>query len=534
MGGQEVTPATKKEIEEHFKHECFQISGSWDIEKLKESISDLPKYVGGQISLIEEWTKKKTPVSKIEEDRSTYRKGLPDTKRRDVFLSYFNLTPDKCKITFNAVYEDTNKEEIEIAQEDQPSMPFLHTHFLNTKGIQNLELIVHLINKEKMIEYAPILINSISLLLIYWTVEETYWIAQKMMERSSKLLSDPKTKKLMRWYFSFSKQDYFKLIGAFIMSYIDTTKFKKRSILIRLQKIGYDINELLDEMFKYFFTSFLRVDYVMDIFTFFYFEGIKIVFRFAYASMKVHKDIIKAVEKPEKVKDCFKKAAYDNTDWSYLHERAFKYRVSRSHYDINKTDKVELTNEREEYKIVSDFLPSDCNWPSEILSLKQFYRLWMMLPEYCQVRVPQLLYSTAKDGYLLSSLYKNWKPYEEKVSVKFMFLIIKTTDGDIFGAFLDTVIVQSVKTYIGSDESFIFGFYPDKRIVHYSEKKNNQYCIGGVDYLQIGGGGDGPAIYLNNSMQEGQTNKCETFGNGILTSTGNTFFEVACIEAIMI
>ena len=230
----------------------------------------------------------------------------------------------------------------------------------------------------------------------------------------------------------------------------------------------------------------------------------------------------------------FTKAAFNETDWEYLHERAFRYRVSRKHYDFNKSDLKVVGEEREEYKIVSDFLPSDNNFSSEILSLKQFYRLWMMLPEYCQVRVPELLYSTAHDGYLLTTLYRNWKPYQEKMSVKFMFLIIQTTKGDIFGAFLDTVITKSISSYIGSEESFVFWFHEDQRAWYYSEKANNQYWVGGMDYLQIGGGGDGPAIYLNDSLQEGQTNKCETFANEILTSTGEQFFEVACIEAIMI
>lgn len=61
------------------------------------------------------------------------------------------------------------------------------------------------------------------------------------------------------------------------------------------------------------------------------------------------------------------------------------------------------------------------------------------------------------------------------MSVKFMFLIIKTTDGDIFGAFLDTVISKSIKSYIGSEECFVFGFYDDKRVTYYSQKLNNQY-----------------------------------------------------------
>ena len=227
-----------------------------------------------------------------------------------------------------------------------------------------------------------------------------------MLEKSTELLGDPKTKKLMRWYFSFTKADYFHTLSAFIQSYIDTTKFKKRSILIHLQSIGFDINELLDEMFKFFFSSFLKLDYVIDIFTVYYLEGVKVLFRFAYASFKVHKKMIKDITDPEKVQETFRKICQELTDWDYLHERAFKYSLQRGNYDINKADQVVLKDDdREEYKIISDFLPITKDCPSDILNLKQFYRLWMMLPEYHQIRVPKLLYSSSGDGFSLSTLY---------------------------------------------------------------------------------------------------------------------------------
>lgn len=454
--------------------------------------------------------------------------------KRLAFLDYFGLEPMKWRVAYKAVYTETNKEEIEIAQEDKPSRVFLTRHWLNEVGLDTYELLVHLLNKEKHIEYAPVLFNSIALLLIYLPVEEAYCVAQKMIESSSKKLSDPQTKKLMRWYFTFTKGDYFQMLGAFIQSYIDTTKFKKRSILIHFQSISFDINELLDEMFKYCFTSFLKFDFVLDIFAFFILEGVKILFRFAYSSLKFHKDVIKSIKKADKVWVVFGEAVMTKTTWPFLHERAFKYKLQRGNYDINKTDQVVLNDEREEYKIVSDFLPNTKDCPSTILTLKQFYRLWQMLPEYCQVRVPKLLYSSKEDGYNLSTLYGKCKIYQEKMSVKFVFLIIQTLDNDIFGAFLDTVIIKSIKSYIGGSECFIFGFYEDRRITHYSENKNIQYWLGGMDYLQIGGGGDGPAIYLNDTLQEGQTNACETFGNDILTSNKSTFFQVASIEVIMI
>jgi hypothetical protein len=98
-----------------------------------------------------------------------------------------------------------------------------------------------------------------------------------------------------------------------------------------------------------------------------------------------------------------------------------------------------------------------------------------MLPEYCQIRVPKLLYSSIEDGYSLSTLYQKGNKYHEKMSVKFCFLIIRTLDGDIFGAFIDSILYRSITKFFGSSESFIFGFYEDRRITHYSENINQNY-----------------------------------------------------------
>lgn len=175
MGNQEVTPATEAEVDEYFKGDYFTISGCCDVDKLKENISDKALYVGAQKQLEEVWSKKKYKLSDtVDKTKKIYRRGIPDSYRRRAFLEHYELDPIKCRVTYKAVCEDTNKEELEIAQEDRPSKPFLHAYYLNEKGVNDLEIVVHLLNKEKHIEYSPMLINSIALLLVYLPVEETY------------------------------------------------------------------------------------------------------------------------------------------------------------------------------------------------------------------------------------------------------------------------------------------------------------------------------------------------------------------------
>ena len=76
-----------------------------------------------------------------------------------------------------------------------------------------------------------------------------------------------------------------------------------------------------------------------------------------------------------------------------------------------------------------------------------------------------------------------------------------------------------------------------------SSNLNNNVCVGGMDYLQIGSGDDGPAIYLKDSLQDGQVNCSETFKNELLTSNNSNLktnscslntFKVQNIEVILL
>ncbi len=55
------------------------------------------------------------------------------------------------------------------------------------------------------------------------------------------------------------KQEYFKLLTTFVKSYLNTTKRKKRSVLIHLNKIGFEFTKYVDVSFKTFLTRFVTL-----------------------------------------------------------------------------------------------------------------------------------------------------------------------------------------------------------------------------------------------------------------------------------
>lgn len=62
-----------------------------------------------------------------------------------------------------------------------------------------------------------------------------------------------------------------------------------------MNKIGFDLNKLVDLSFKSMTTAFLPFHLCMDVFMAYLVEGVKILYRYTYAIMKCHKHFIKKI-----------------------------------------------------------------------------------------------------------------------------------------------------------------------------------------------------------------------------------------------
>ena len=135
------------------------------------------------------------------------------------------------------------------------------------------------------------------------------------------------------------------------------------------------------------------------------------------------------------------------------------------------------------------------------------------MPDYVKIRVPELFYSSSVDGYNLHNLYRKCAPIQNEY--KFSLVLIQTINNQVFGFFIDEVF-GNAKDYIGSSESFIFTVRPELKVFN-DAGVNSRYLLGDDKYFSIGGEGDGPALWVNETLDRGQTNACATFGNPMLT-----------------
>ncbi|XP_078736873.1 TBC1 domain family member 24 isoform X1 [Lampetra fluviatilis] len=196
---------------------------------------------------------------------------------------------------------------------------------------------------------------------------------------------------------------------------------------------------------------------------------------------------------------------------------------------------------------------------SDVVSAQQMHAVWSWIPERFTLTRPLLLFTTAEHGYSLSRFYTHCDGHEPTV------LLIKTTDGEVCGAFLSSDWAERRKSkgtmsFFGTGECFVFRLHPEVEryewvVIRHPElaqaegasdtgdavaplppagveeprsdrlspflatkhfglpsKTASMFMAGNAESIIIGGGG-GQALYLDSELNHGRTAPCDTFAN---------------------
>nr|XP_057917157.1 TBC1 domain family member 24 [Doryrhamphus excisus]XP_057917158.1 TBC1 domain family member 24 [Doryrhamphus excisus] len=216
---------------------------------------------------------------------------------------------------------------------------------------------------------------------------------------------------------------------------------------------------------------------------------------------------------------------------------------------------------------------------SEIVSTKEMREIWSWIPERFALCQPQLLFTTSTHGCSLNRFYSHCEGYEPTL------LLIRTTDGDVCGAFLSTDWEERKRggnklSFFGTGECFVFRLkpemeryewvvirhpelasavknqghedtgasegqnsdsnslqQPDKlsgelspflsaRHFNLNSKNTSMFMAGNFDSIIVGGG-EGNALYIDSELNHGRTGRCTTFDNPPLCAES---FQVSLLE----
>ncbi|OHS99747.1 LysM domain containing protein [Tritrichomonas foetus] len=120
-----------------------------------------------------------------------------------------------------------------------------------------------------------------------------------------------------------------------------------------------------------------------------------------------------------------------------------------------------------------------------------------------------LIFSLSIDGSSFNGIFNATK------YVRSCLMIIKTEKNEKLGAFLPNGLKYSSRAY-GTGEMFVFTFNPTMTIYKWSQK-NTSFISATMSEIMIGGGG-GSAIWLDDRLLKGISEKCPTFDSPPLVS----------------
>ncbi|KAK5850728.1 hypothetical protein PBY51_001580 [Eleginops maclovinus] len=324
-------------------------------------------------------------------------------------------------------------------------------------------------------------------------------------------------------------------------------------------------------------------------------EGYKVLFRVAIALLKFYrKHKAGAVggegSQPQdsgKVRadiQAFIKGIASTVTPEKLLEKAFSIRLfSRKEITL-----LQLTNEKslqqkgvtvkQKRRNVQLALNPD-TFSSEIVSAKEMRDIWSWIPERFALCQPQLLFTTSNHGCSLNRFYQHCEGYEPTL------LLIRTTDGDVCGAFLSTDWEERKRggnklSFFGTGECFVFRMKPEMerfewvvirhpelasssnaqsqeepassegqnsdnnglqqpekpagdlspflsaRHFNLNSKNTSMFMAGNFDSIIVGGG-DGNALYIDSELNHGRAGRCATFDNPPLCAES---FQVSLLE----
>jgi len=161
--------------------------------------------------------------------------------------------------------------------------------------------------------------------------------------------------------------------------------------------------------------------------------------------------------------------------------------------------------------------------PSKILAKTQFDQLNRWLPPHYSIMEPKILFSTANNGFSLENMMRHVEGRSP------LIIVVETTTHNVFGCFVPGQLYSKGEHFYGTGEAFLFTFAPKPIIYEWRKGRNQFFFMVHNKTIAIGGGGQGPGLWIDGELNNGQSHRSATFCNAPLNN-GKTDFVVLGLE----
>ncbi|CAB16303.1 TLDc domain-containing protein [Schizosaccharomyces pombe] len=141
---------------------------------------------------------------------------------------------------------------------------------------------------------------------------------------------------------------------------------------------------------------------------------------------------------------------------------------------------------------------------------------------YASAETWKRIYSLQHDGASLQTMYLACEKEKARSGHPkgACILAVRDTDGDVFGVFIPDYLIPAPH-YFGSEETFLWKYFPPKKYVHYPFVGNSNfvaYCT--KSFLAFGGGNGRYSLWLDGSLEYAYSSRTPAFENNPLSYRG--------------
>ena len=463
------------------------------------------------------------------------RMGVQPNYMHDFLLKLFdikNISKDEYDDIFLLTFKNHEPENLENYvpffsgySDFKGSLP---NHFLNKEGVLQIKKLLWMINNlYPNINFCPIMIHLISLILIFCDEYETYEIMKKLIDQDINI-NKGKTHKIKRLYFTYDEN----------MEIINSIEQNLKSITTNKNVLEfYDYaeknkfslkNEFYQKLYFHFFFGVFNFYGLIRLLPLYLRDGIKSIYRLIYAIEILNAEKLPSIKNNFKIKTLISniiKFCKNNKNIDLIFEESYKIKININIKNIKNDQYITEEPKNIPLNIVRNnyYLPKVTG--GNILTDFQIIHLWEMLPPYYKIKNISLIYQASKDGYNLLTIIGLEEKFNKNTEIMFL---IETEEEDKFGFIMSNLITHTDNKYFRPSTSYLFSICPYYQI--YSAGDSEEILYVSTKHFIFGNGETGPAIQLNEDVKEGDSYGGGCFNNPSLVKDKSGHFIVRKIE----